>query len=193
MATVEPPEILQGEEPRMTYQEWVKTKEGQEATKGKYTEKALDNGGEGGIIKSGAVSGGLKSDSKEASQHAERYYNAVRKMKNDYIKIAQNTKLPSSSVKSVKDFIFNTKHDLGNGELEYFEPNYEMAQSWQRLMDGKNIQNHDLTLLRHEMLEQKLMNEGKTQSEAHIIASKHYNYAKEANEYYDKIARNQKE
>lgn len=50
MATVEPPEILQGEEPRMTYQEWVKTKEGQEATKGKYTEKALDNGGEGGII-----------------------------------------------------------------------------------------------------------------------------------------------
>lgn len=51
MATVEPPEILQGEEPRMTYQEWVKTKEGQEATKGKYTEKALDNGGEGGIIR----------------------------------------------------------------------------------------------------------------------------------------------
>lgn len=50
MATVEPPEILQGEEPRMTYQEWVKTKEGQEATKGKYTEKVLDNGDEGGII-----------------------------------------------------------------------------------------------------------------------------------------------
>lgn len=50
MATVEPPEILQGEEPRMTYQEWVKTKEGHEATKGKYTEKVLDNGDEGGII-----------------------------------------------------------------------------------------------------------------------------------------------
>lgn len=30
MATVEPPEILRGEEPRMTYQEWVQTKEGQE-------------------------------------------------------------------------------------------------------------------------------------------------------------------
>lgn len=53
MATVEPPEILQGEEPRMTYQEWVKTKEGQEATKGKYAEKVLDNGGEGGIIEVG--------------------------------------------------------------------------------------------------------------------------------------------
>lgn len=30
MVTVEPPEILQGEQPRMTYQEWVQTKEGQE-------------------------------------------------------------------------------------------------------------------------------------------------------------------
>lgn len=31
MCTVEPPEIMQGEEPRMTYSEWVQTKEGQEA------------------------------------------------------------------------------------------------------------------------------------------------------------------
>lgn len=30
MATVEPLEIIQGEQPRMTYQEWVQTKEGQE-------------------------------------------------------------------------------------------------------------------------------------------------------------------
>ena len=30
MATVEPPEILRGEEPRMTYEEWLQTKEGQE-------------------------------------------------------------------------------------------------------------------------------------------------------------------
>ena len=30
MVTVEPPEILRGEEPRKTYQEWVQTKEGQE-------------------------------------------------------------------------------------------------------------------------------------------------------------------
>ena len=30
MVTVEPPTILRGEEPRMTYQEWVQTKEGQE-------------------------------------------------------------------------------------------------------------------------------------------------------------------
>lgn len=50
MCTVEPPEIMQGEEPRMTYSEWVQTKEGQEATGGKFAQKPLDNGGGSGII-----------------------------------------------------------------------------------------------------------------------------------------------
>jgi hypothetical protein len=31
MVTVEPPEILRGEEPRRTFDEWIKTKEAQEA------------------------------------------------------------------------------------------------------------------------------------------------------------------
>lgn len=51
MCTVEPPEIMQGEEPRMTYSEWVQTKEGQEATGGKFAEKPLGNGGSKSIIK----------------------------------------------------------------------------------------------------------------------------------------------
>ena len=44
MCTVEPPEIMQGEDERMTYSEWLQTKEGQEATGGKYAENLLDNG-----------------------------------------------------------------------------------------------------------------------------------------------------
>lgn len=43
MGTVEPPEILQGEEPRMTYQEWVKSKEN--------TGNGLKSGGKSGIMK----------------------------------------------------------------------------------------------------------------------------------------------
>lgn len=43
MATVEPPEILRGEEPRRTYQEWYKSKEN--------AENVLKSGGNGGIIK----------------------------------------------------------------------------------------------------------------------------------------------
>lgn len=56
MATVEPPEIMQGEDERMTYSEWVQTKEGHEATGGKYAEKTLDNGNVGNIIKIGDCS-----------------------------------------------------------------------------------------------------------------------------------------
>ena len=41
MATVEPPEIMQGEGERMTYSEWLQTKEGQEATGGKSLEKSV--------------------------------------------------------------------------------------------------------------------------------------------------------
>ena len=43
MVTVEPPEILQGEKPRMTYQEWVQTKEGQKLTGGKFKQTELKN------------------------------------------------------------------------------------------------------------------------------------------------------
>ena len=42
MATVEPPEILRGEEPRMTYQEWYNSKEN--------AENVLKSGGNGGIM-----------------------------------------------------------------------------------------------------------------------------------------------
>ncbi len=44
MCTVEPPEIMQGDGERMTYSEWLQTKEGQEATGGKYVQNSLDNG-----------------------------------------------------------------------------------------------------------------------------------------------------
>lgn len=70
MCTVEPPEIMQGEDERMTYSEWVQTKEGQEALEkarldrnqkaqkrrnaqakaAKQAQKTLDNGGGSDII-----------------------------------------------------------------------------------------------------------------------------------------------
>ena len=37
------------------------------------------------------------------------------------------------------------------------------------------------------------MEQGYTQDKAHIITSKKYNYAREAEEYYDKIGRNTQE
>lgn len=41
-------------------------------------------------------------------------------------------------------------------EYERFEPDCAIAQSWQRLMIGKDIKKHDRTLIEHELLEMKI-------------------------------------
>lgn len=150
-------------------------------------EKRLTEGQKRGIMYSGAVSGGLKHDSERAFEHAKRYYESVRHMSTDVKRIAENTGFDEKDIAAIKDFVFMQKHDLGNEELEYFYPNYAMAQSWQRLIDGKNIQPHDITLLNHEKMEKQLMMQGYTQDEAHRITEQTYNYAKESKEYYAKI------
>lgn len=53
--------------------------------------------------------------------------------------------------------------------------------------DPDNIQHHDLTLLEHELMEMRLVNEGLTQHEAHLIASRKYNYALECFDFYEKM------
>lgn len=145
----------------------------------------------GKIIKR-VASGALDFDSKEASAHAERYYESVRHMKSDAQRIAKNTGLSVQDVLAVKHFLFEELHDLEENGIRRFYPDYDIAQSWQRLIEGKRIQPHDLTLLRHELLEQQLMHDGKTQSEAHEAASEVYDYAKELKEYRDKTKKHKK-
>lgn len=140
---------------------------------------------------SGAIGGALNPDSERADKHAEQYYEAVRKMQTDVKRIAENIGYSEESIQSIKDFIFNEKHDLGD-RIDYFEPDYFMAQSWQRLIDGKNILPHDLTLIKHEKMEKELISQGYSQVDAHLLTSRKYNYEKEAREYYDKINGNNK-
>lgn len=150
-------------------------------------DRSIDISAKSGIIKSGAVSGGLIPDSDEAQAHAERYYESVRKMKTDVRNIAQNTGFSEEEISQIKNHVFINEHDLGGEVPERFYPNYAMSQSWQRLIDGKNIQKHDLTLLNHEKMESNLMKQGYSQKEAHELAEKVYNYAKESREYYAEI------
>ena len=154
--------------------------------------KALEKSSENSKIISGAVSGARNPYGNKAKEHAERYYGLVRSMKTDVSKISASTGISKKDIQSVKDFIFNEKHDLGGEEPEYFEPDYMMAESWQRLIEGKPEQ-HDLTLLNHEIMEKELMSKGMTQEEAHIETSKKYNYSKEAGEFYAKIEKYKKE
>ena len=159
---------------------------------GRAPAKNVDNSGKSGIIKAGAISGGHSPDSKEAQKHADKYYESVRKMKTDVKRIAENTGFSKEDISQIKNHVFIEEHDLGNDVPERFYPSYAMAQSWQRLIDGNNIQKHDITLLNHEKTESNLMKKGHSQEDAHRIAEKKYNYAKESREFYAKADKHNK-
>lgn len=161
------------------------------AAGGKFDEKHFTNTENRDII-FGGISGALDPDDREAEEHAFRYYESVRHMTTDVDRIASNTGFSVDEIQRIKEFVFLTKHDLGDDEPSYFYPSYAMAQSWQRLIDGKSIQPHDITLLRHELLESSFMAQGYSQDAAHRLASKKYNYRKESDEYYDSLKKRKK-
>ena len=142
-------------------------------------------------ITSGGISGARNPYGEKAKEHARKYYGLVRSMTTDVAKISNATGMSKADVQSVKDFIFLDKHDLGNGKREYFEPDYMMAESWRRLVDGKP-EKHDITLLNREIMEKQMMQQGFSQEEAHLQTSKKYDYAKESDEYYAKITKHKK-
>lgn len=112
-------------------------------------------------------------------------------MTTDAAKIAKNTGFDIELVKNIKQFIFMEKHDLGNGTLEYFSPDFAIAESWRRLISGK-YEKHDLTLLRHEEYGRELMQGGMSQNEAHTLATLKFNYQTEARDFYGSLRENQK-
>lgn len=150
--------------------------------------KRLDSG----IIKSGAVSGARSPYGKAAEKHAKKYYGLVRSMKTDVQKIAKTTGYSETEIRRIKNYIFIDEHDLGERGRGRFDPDYMMAESWRRLIEGKP-EAHDLTMLRHEIMEQDLLEQGFSQDEAHRMTSAKYNYDKEATEFYGKIKKFKKE
>lgn len=141
---------------------------------------------------SGGISGAISdTNSPEARKFAETEYGSIRKRKVDVKRIAKNTGYSEKQIKEIKKYLFVDKHDLGDGETRRFDPSFEIAQSWNRLMRG-NAENHDLTLIKHEIFEKELISKGLSQEEAHKIASKKYNYRKESSEYYAKIKKRKK-
>ncbi len=155
----------------MTFKEWKEKYLRDEKAQGKIEEK---------------VSGALDPYCKKAQKHADRYYGLVRKMTTDVAKIAKVANMPETEIQKIKNFIFVERHDLGRGKLERFAADYMMAESWQRLITG-NPEPHDITLLKHEEMERRLMLQGMSQAEAHNITSQKYNYTKEAKLFYGKI------
>ena len=145
-------------------------------TSGGGSGSGVDKSGGSGIINTGAISGALNPYSKEAEKHAVQYYEAIRHMKTDTKKISAATGIGQDKIDKIKNHVFITEHDLLTGKKR-FDPSYEIAQSWQRLISG-SFKEQDIVLLKHEYAELRYMEKGYSQNEAHIRASKKYNYAK---------------
>lgn len=128
--------------------------------------------------------------SDRAQKHADMYYEEIRKRTSDVQAIARNTDYTVAQIAKIKNYLFYEQHDLEDG-YKRFDPSFEIATSWQRLIDNK-ILPHDLTLLQHELMELDLVANGMSQDNAHNFAEHKYNYGKESNDYYDKIGKHSK-
>lgn len=163
-----------------------------EAQEHKIQPKGVVKSGKDDTIKSGAVSGARNPYGKAADEHAKKYYGSVRKMTTDVSRIAKNTEYSKEEIQAIKNYLFVDEHDLGDSGFKRFDPDFMIAESWQRLTGGKP-EPHDLTLINHEIMEKKLISQGLSQDEAHNQATAKYNYDKEAREFYGKIKKFKKE
>ena len=124
---------------------------------------------------SGAIS---RTDHERMDAHAERYYESIRKRTDDVPAISANTDFTPEEVEAIKRHVFIDSHDLGDEIIERFSPNYDMAVSWQRLIDGRDIREMDIILLNHELTELNFMARGYTYNKSHEMAEEKYNYTK---------------
>lgn len=97
--------------------------------------------------------------------------------------IAKVGNISDTEGKQVFNHIFRNKHkfdDEISGEIyeDYFDPDYDMAQSFLRILNRQNVLERDIILIKHELLESNLMKENSTLTykEAHKITNQQFNY-----------------
>ncbi|MEK3974671.1 ribonuclease YeeF family protein [Psychrobacillus sp. FSL K6-1267] len=85
---------------------------------------------------------------------AEEMYEKFRNLGTEDVNaIAKNTGFSVARVQRIKNHIFNNSHIKDHG-FGRFDPDFELAQAWQRLIDGKQVDS-DIQLLHHEIFESK--------------------------------------
>lgn len=125
----------------------------------------------------GAVAGAIRGDPVREEQHAARYYESARKMDRQTVleAIATGSGLTIEESERAFSHLMIERHELESG-LERFAPDYEMSQSMQRLLLGRDIQEHDRLMFPHELVESIYMARGIPQRQAHRMANMLYNY-----------------
>lgn len=111
------------------------------------------------------------------------YLEFAQRNRNDSVnKIASAADMSTDDASEVYAHVFEDQHltlDEDGQEIQaYFDPNYEMAQSFNRIFSNKDVNDDDIIMLKHELYERKLMkaNPKMTYQEAHALALKKYPY-----------------
>ena len=101
--------------------------------------------------------------------------------------VADNSGFREEDIDTVFSHIFEKEHLFEDGSRRKFDPDYYMAQSWLRLREGKNIQEHDLILLHHELEEARIMDKNVEipYEKAHNEVEKRWNYKKALMKYLE--------
>lgn len=132
----------------------------------------------GGVVQKGALNDANDPDHSRRDAHAVSYYEELRNRDRGktVAKIAKASGMNEADARRGFEHLFVEEHDLEDGHHRFYE-DYQIAQSVQRLLSGRNIQEHDRILFRHEELEARYMAQGMAQGEAHDAADLRYNYA----------------
>lgn len=138
----------------------------------------------------------LPKDFIKAEKHAYLTYDKIKNSNQEF----EKRKIYSNigKFKEMKDFtkedvdiafnhVFNDIHILKDGE-SLFHPEVNMAESWERLITGKDIQSHDLILLKHERLEHDYMyvRGNMDYDTAHAKTDETYNYGNALTRYLER-------
>ena len=149
--------------------------------------RPLANSGESGIIQSGALTHKNDPDFKRRKAFAKSYYREIlgRKREFEISSVSRNTGFSEEEIDIVFSHIFELDHLFEDGTIHKFFPDYDMAQSWFRLRDGKTIYKHDLILLHHELEEAKIMGKGTNiaYEPVHRKVEEKFNYAHALKKY----------
>ena len=115
----------------------------------------------------------------DREEQANRYYEGIRKRKDDIEKIAKNTGWSYESINRIKNHIFYDSHIIKEGYKGLLDPDYNMSVAWQRLING-TFEERDILLLKHEYLESIIEKRYNiTNKEAHNMTVKKHNWYKE--------------
>lgn len=168
---------------RAEYEEWLDFLEKGGTTEEYNKQKAAgtlkinslvtNKGAESGIMQTGGKINDFEAWAKSRNEAAELQYEKIR-LADDVEAVAKSSGFDIKDIQTIKKHIFYDNHIKYNGKIEPFDPDYDMAVAWKRLVEG-TPKERDILLLKHELLESKLEKESNlTAIEAHERANETY-------------------